>query len=37
MIIEKMGGTISVESELGRGATFAIKLPAISQEEKSSD
>ncbi|MDZ7692200.1 MAG: ATP-binding protein [Balneolaceae bacterium] len=31
-IIQKMGGTITVESELGEGTTFNIQLPKTTKE-----
>lgn len=33
-IIEKMGGTITVKSKQGEGATFIVRLPSISPEKK---
>jgi len=33
-IIEKMGGTISVNSEAGRGATFTVDIPIVIPEKK---
>ena len=28
-IVEKHGGTISVESEVGKGSTFTVRIPVI--------
>jgi two-component system NtrC family sensor kinase len=33
-IIEKMGGTISLESNIGEGSTFSISIPIVIPEEK---
>jgi two-component system NtrC family sensor kinase len=33
-IIEKMGGTITVESKVGEGSTFTVKLPIVVPEKK---
>jgi len=33
-IVEKMGGTITVESKVGEGCTFTVKLPIIVPEKK---
>ena len=33
-IIEKMGGTINVSSEAGRGATFTVEIPIVIPERK---
>jgi signal transduction histidine kinase len=33
-IIEKMSGTILVDSEPGQGATFTIKLPIVVPDKK---
>ncbi|MHB8581276.1 MAG: response regulator [Ignavibacteriaceae bacterium] len=33
-LVDKLGGEISVESELGRGSEFIVKLPVTSIEEK---
>ena len=33
MIIEEHGGSIEVESQLGEGTTFIIKLPKIDQSK----
>ncbi|MEJ2724275.1 MAG: ATP-binding protein [Deltaproteobacteria bacterium] len=33
-IIEKMGGTIRLESEVGKGSTFTVKIPVILPEKK---
>jgi PAS domain S-box-containing protein len=33
-LVEKFGGTITVESEIGKGTTFKVVLPAINTEEK---
>ena len=32
-IIEKMGGTIALESEVGRGTTFTVKIPIVVPEK----
>ena len=33
-IVEKMGGTITVESKVGEGCTFTVKLPIVVPEKK---
>jgi two-component system NtrC family sensor kinase len=33
-IVEKMGGTITVESKVGEGSTFTVKLPVVVPEKK---
>jgi two-component system phosphate regulon sensor histidine kinase PhoR len=33
-IVERMNGTVSVESELGKGSTFTVLLPAVSSETR---
>jgi two-component system NtrC family sensor kinase len=33
-IIEKMGGDITFETEVGKGTTFSIKIPAVAPEKK---
>ena len=33
-IIEKMGGTITLQSEVGKGSTFTVKIPVILPEKK---
>jgi two-component system NtrC family sensor kinase len=33
-IIEKMGGTITLQSEMGKGSTFTVKIPVILPEKK---
>lgn len=35
IVIESFGGTIDVKSELGKGATFIIRLPIVSDKETS--
>jgi signal transduction histidine kinase/ActR/RegA family two-component response regulator len=32
-LLDKMGGTVSVESEYGRGSTFTISLPMVSSDQ----
>ncbi|TFG89528.1 MAG: HAMP domain-containing histidine kinase, partial [Syntrophobacterales bacterium] len=33
-IIEKMGGSITLRSEVGKGSTFTVQLPIITPEKK---
>jgi signal transduction histidine kinase len=31
-VVEKHGGTISVESEVGRGSVFTVRVPVVYQD-----